>query len=41
MSGQPAVRILVVEDSAGVARSLRLGLGLYGDGMYQAEACDS
>jgi hydroxymethylpyrimidine pyrophosphatase-like HAD family hydrolase/CheY-like chemotaxis protein len=41
MSGQPAVRILVVEDSAGVARSLRLGLGLYGDGMYQAEACGS
>lgn len=41
MTEQPAIRILVVEDSAGVARSLRLGLGLYGNGMYQTEACGS
>jgi len=34
-------RILIVEDSLGVARSLSLGLGLYQKGAYDAETCSS
>ncbi len=34
-------RILIVEDTLGIARSLSLGLGLYQKGAYQAEICGS
>lgn len=37
----PAARILIVDDSMGVARALSLGLGLYQNGLYQAEMCYS
>ncbi len=37
----PSARILIVEDSMGVARSLSLGLGLYRDGIYRVDYCGS
>ncbi|MFN8498698.1 MAG: DUF5752 family protein [Anaerolineae bacterium] len=38
---QTSFRILIVEDSLGVARSLALGLGLHSDGTYRVETCPS
>ncbi len=36
-----AARILIVEDSLGVARALHRALGLHQDGLYRVETCDS
>jgi hydroxymethylpyrimidine pyrophosphatase-like HAD family hydrolase/DNA-binding NarL/FixJ family response regulator len=38
---QATARILIVDDSMGVARSLSLGLGLYQNGVYRIETCTS
>ena len=38
---EPTARILVVEDSLGVARSLSLALGLYREGLFRSETCPS
>lgn len=36
-----SARILIVEDSLGVARALHRALGLHQDGLYRVETCDS
>lgn len=38
---EPPARLLLVEDSLGIARALSRALGLHHDGIYQVEVCQS